>query len=190
MGGGFEPSGVAREVQQFVTGMNRVVPAGSSPVRQLLIEHLGRGLDDMPVLSEPLEAAEHPNVQLALDELLHRELPHFLEYEEQIVSLFADYTLRKQERNLADYDDLLLYWHAMMSDQRLAAEIGSEFDHILVDEYQDTNHAQYQFVKLLTEEHRSIELAPDSPPSESWARRIGPLRSSLAAKLRSPSPVR
>ena len=40
--------------------------------------------------------------------------PHFLEYEEQIVALFADYTLRKQERNLVDYDDLLLFWATML----------------------------------------------------------------------------
>jgi hypothetical protein len=69
MAGGFEPSEFAREFQRFVAGMNRLVPARSSPVRQLLIEHLGRDPDDLPVLSEPLEAAEHPNVQLALDEM-------------------------------------------------------------------------------------------------------------------------
>jgi cell division protease FtsH len=69
MAAGFEPGEFAREFQQFVTGMNRLVPARSSAVRQLLIDHLGRDPDDLPVLSEPLEAAEHPNVQLALDEL-------------------------------------------------------------------------------------------------------------------------
>jgi hypothetical protein len=42
MAAGFEPSEFARDFQQFVTGMNRLVPARSSPVRQLLIEHLGR----------------------------------------------------------------------------------------------------------------------------------------------------
>lgn len=69
MADAFEPSEFAREFQQFVSGMNRLVPARSSPVRQLLIEHLGRDPDDLPVLSESLESAEHPNVQLALDEL-------------------------------------------------------------------------------------------------------------------------
>jgi hypothetical protein len=69
MAEGFEPSEFAREFQQFVAGMNRLVPARSSPIRQLVIEHLGRDPDDLPVLTEPLESAEHPNVQLALDEL-------------------------------------------------------------------------------------------------------------------------
>ena len=43
---------------------------------------------------------------------------------------------------MLDYDDLLLYWHAMMQDAALAREIGAQFDHVLVDEYQDTNVLQ------------------------------------------------
>src|SRR6478735_7241387 len=58
--------------------------------------------------------SRHINTELPLDELLHRDAPQFLEYEEQINSLFADYTLRKQERNLVDYDDLLLFWALML----------------------------------------------------------------------------
>jgi cell division protease FtsH len=69
MAAGFEPGEFAQEFQQFVTGMNRLVPPRSSPIRQLLVDHLGRDPDALPVLSEPLESAEHPNVQLALDEL-------------------------------------------------------------------------------------------------------------------------
>ena len=49
---------------------------------------------------------------------------------------------RKLEQQVLDYDDLLLYWHVMMQDAALAAEIGARFDHVLVDEYQDTNTLQ------------------------------------------------
>ncbi len=69
MDGGFEPSEFAREFHRFVTAINRLVPPSTSPVRELLIEHLGRDPDDLPVLSEALESAEHPNLQLALDEM-------------------------------------------------------------------------------------------------------------------------
>jgi superfamily I DNA/RNA helicase len=41
-----------------------------------------------------------------------------------------------------DYDDLLLYWAQMMSDHTLAEDVGGRFDHVLVDEYQDTNRLQ------------------------------------------------
>ena len=50
------------------------------------------------------------------------------------------------ERNVSsyelDFDDLLLYWRHMMEEPALAAEVGARFDHVLVDEYQDTNALQ------------------------------------------------
>jgi DNA helicase-2/ATP-dependent DNA helicase PcrA len=63
--------------------------------------------------------------------------------------LFKDYVERKLANHALDYDDLLLYWHAMSSDAALAAEIGAQFDHILVDEYQDTNVLQAEILKGL-----------------------------------------
>ncbi len=53
--------------------------------------------------------------------------------------LYRAYVEQKQHARLLDYDDLLLYWHGMMAEPRLAQHIGAHFDHVLVDEYQDTN---------------------------------------------------
>src|SRR3982750_4402460 len=92
--------------------------------------------------------SRHVNTELPLDELLHRDTPQFLEYEEQIVSLFADYTLRKQERNLVDYDDLLLFWATMLeASPELRQRIAGLYDHVLVDEYQDTNLLQARILR-------------------------------------------
>ena len=52
------------------------------------------------------------------------------------------YVEAKQKQNVLDYDDLLLYWAQMVSDTGLADDIGGRFDHVLVDEYQDTNRLQ------------------------------------------------
>ncbi len=49
---------------------------------------------------------------------------------------------RSSTSSLLDYDDLLLYWSELMSDDTLAAELGERFQHVLVDEYQDTNRLQ------------------------------------------------
>jgi len=49
---------------------------------------------------------------------------------------------RSRARTFSNYDDLLLYWVQMMSDSALAEEVGGRFDHVLVDEYQDTNRLQ------------------------------------------------
>ncbi len=54
----------------------------------------------------------------------------------------AGYVEAKQAQNVLDYDDLLLYWAQMVSDPSLADDIGNRFDHVLVDEYQDTNRLQ------------------------------------------------
>jgi len=67
--GEFEPAEFARQFQAFVAGINRLVPPRASPVRDLLVEHFGEPPDELPVVSESLESPEHPNLQLALEEL-------------------------------------------------------------------------------------------------------------------------
>jgi superfamily I DNA/RNA helicase len=67
---------------------------------------------------------------------------------EALKELFADYVEAKQQQSILDYDDLLLYWVQMMSDTSLLAEIGSRFDHVPVDEYQDANRLQAAIARL------------------------------------------
>jgi DNA helicase-2/ATP-dependent DNA helicase PcrA len=89
------------------------------------------------------------NTQLPLAETLDAVFPWCAEWEPQLATLYRAYVEKKLANQALDYDDLLLYWHAMMSDGRLAAAIGAEFDHILVDEYQDTNVLQAEILKQL-----------------------------------------
>ncbi len=89
------------------------------------------------------------NTQRPLAETLDGLFPWCAEWEAQLTQLYRAYVEKKLANQALDYDDLLLYWHAMMSDDRLAADISSEFDHILVDEYQDTNVLQAEILKRL-----------------------------------------
>jgi DNA helicase-2/ATP-dependent DNA helicase PcrA len=82
------------------------------------------------------------NTQGTLRDTLDTVFPWCAEWEEELTRLYRAYVERKLEHQALDYDDLLLYWHAMLEDERLAREIGADFDHILVDEYQDTNVLQ------------------------------------------------
>src|SRR3989337_2109835 len=82
------------------------------------------------------------NTQGSLQDSLRDSFPWCAEWEGELKKLFAAYVERKLSNQALDYDDLLLYWHAMMQDGALAAEIGARFDHVLVDEYQDTNILQ------------------------------------------------
>ena len=67
----------------------------------------------------------------------------------ELRELFAAYVEAKQAQNVLDYDDLLLYWAQMVAEPALAAEIGGRFDHVLVDEYQDTNRLQSSILLAL-----------------------------------------
>ena len=70
----------------------------------------------------------------------------------ELRELFAAYVEAKQAQNVLDYDDLLLYWAQTVSDPVLAADIGGRFDHVLVDEYQDTNRLQSSILLALKPE--------------------------------------
>ena len=89
------------------------------------------------------------NTQRALAETLQTLFPWCAEWEAELTGLFRDYAERKLADQALDYDDLLLYWHAMMADEALAREIDAQFDHILVDEYQDTNVLQAEILHRL-----------------------------------------
>ena len=110
--------------------------------------------------------SHHINTELPIDELLHRDVPHFLEYEAQITALFADYTLRKQERNLVDYDDLLLFWATMIeASPELQSRVAGLYEHVLVDEYQDTNLLQARILRGMCSMHRRLTVVGDDAQS-------------------------
>jgi DNA helicase II / ATP-dependent DNA helicase PcrA len=82
------------------------------------------------------------NSELALGAVLQDHFPWCIAWETQLRELFAGYVEAKQAQGVLDYDDLLLYWAQIVGDPVLAAHIGDRFDHVLVDEYQDTNRLQ------------------------------------------------
>ncbi len=89
------------------------------------------------------------NARRPLFDILEEVFPWCADWAHDLQSLFAGYVDAKQNRNVADFDDLLLYWHHMMSDPAVAAAVGADFDHILVDEYQDTNALQANILRAL-----------------------------------------
>jgi DNA helicase-2/ATP-dependent DNA helicase PcrA len=101
------------------------------------------------------------NTRKSLHDTLELQFPWCRSWEEELTRLFRSYVERKQRLALLDYDDLLLYWHAMMSESRLAAHVGSNFDHVLVDEYQDTNHLQGEIVRALKPDGAGVTVVGD-----------------------------
>ncbi|MFZ3287794.1 MAG: ATP-dependent helicase [Telluria sp.] len=82
------------------------------------------------------------NSQEPLPLVLQSTFPWCSEWEAELKTLFGAYVEAKQQQNVLDYDDLLLFWAEMVADQELGPEVGGLFDYVLVDEYQDTNRLQ------------------------------------------------
>ncbi|HEY3075720.1 MAG TPA: ATP-dependent helicase [Burkholderiales bacterium] len=101
------------------------------------------------------------NTQGALRDTLDAHFPWCAEWEEQLTRLCRAYVERKLDNQALDYDDLLLYWHAMLGDERLARDIGSGFDHLLVDEYQDTNVLQAEILARLRPDGKGLTVVGD-----------------------------
>src|SRR4051794_33264782 len=101
------------------------------------------------------------NTQAALKACLEDAFPWCLTWEEPLRALFAAFVDAKAARQVLDYDDLLLYWFHLMGDAGLAARVGALFDHVLVDEYQDTNALQAEILCRLKPSGRGLTVVGD-----------------------------
>ncbi len=86
------------------------------------------------------------NAQRPLRDVLASDFPWCDEHGDALASLFTAFTARKRALGVLDLDDLLVFWRALMSDERAAARIAGGYDHVLVDEYQDVNALQVDVV--------------------------------------------
>ncbi len=105
------------------------------------------------------------NAQKPLEQCLVEAFPWCEEWAEDLRGLFRAYVEGKQERHVLDYDDLLLYWYYLMEEQDLAAQVRERFDHVLVDEYQDTNALQADILKHLKPKGSGLTVVGDDAQS-------------------------
>jgi DNA helicase-2/ATP-dependent DNA helicase PcrA len=82
------------------------------------------------------------NAGSKLRDVVEADYPWCTDEVENIARIFQTYTERKRDHHCLDYDDLLLYWHVLARTPGAGERAAGLFDHILVDEYQDTNSLQ------------------------------------------------
>src|SRR5262249_47418028 len=88
--------------------------------------------------------------------------PHAGAGEEALADAVAAYEHAKRVSSAFDFDDLLRYAViALESDERLRAAVSRRFAHVLVDEFQDLNPAQYRLAALIAGEHRRLTVLGD-----------------------------
>ncbi len=101
------------------------------------------------------------NSRVPLKEVLAKNFPFCSRWRRELSELFRGYDTTKRRQRVLDYDDLLVRWSAMMDDTDLAADIRSRFDHVLVDEYQDTNRLQAEILFKLKPKGRGLTVVGD-----------------------------
>jgi DNA helicase II / ATP-dependent DNA helicase PcrA len=101
------------------------------------------------------------NGEIALEEVLGACFPWCAAWHDELRHLFAHYVEVKQAQNVLDYDDLLLYWAHMMQEPSIADDVSQRFDHVLVDEYQDTNRLQASILLALRPTGKGLTVVGD-----------------------------
>src|SRR5450755_2713847 len=101
------------------------------------------------------------NTRLSLKQTLEEQFPWCKEWEQELTRLYREYVGRKQKLNVLDFDDLLLYWHVMMQTPALAQSLSKNFDHVLVDEYQDTSTLQGEIIQALKPDGKGVTVVGD-----------------------------
>ena len=101
------------------------------------------------------------NSQSRLDQVLQTHYPWCFAAHDGLKKLFKAYAQAKHQQQVLDYDDLLLYWSHMMMDAGIAADVRQRFDHVLIDEYQDTNRLQGAIVLGLKPQGENLTVVGD-----------------------------
>src|ERR1700729_617650 len=101
------------------------------------------------------------NTRLSLKQTLEDQYPWCREWEQDLTRIYREYVGRKQKNNVLDFDDLLLYWHAMMQNPRLAENLSKNFDHVLIDEFQDTSALQGEVIHALKPDGKGVTAVGD-----------------------------
>ena len=127
------------------------------------------------------------NAEMSLEDVLQRFFPWCTAWTTELNELFGAYVEAKQRQNVLDYDDLLLYWAQAMSDSLIAQDLSERFDHVLVDEYQDTNRLQASILLALKPTGCGLTVVGDDAQSI-YSFRAATVRNIMETRRRSCSP--
>ncbi len=129
------------------------------------------------------------NAQAELEPVLARSFPWCSGWAAELRELFAAYVDAKQAENVLDYDDLLLWWAQMCAEPEIAGRLAERFDHILVDEFQDTNRLQASILSALKPDGRGLTVVGDDAQSI-YSFRAAEVRNILDFPRHFPAPAR
>lgn len=102
------------------------------------------------------------NTGQTIEAVLEEKYPYFQHLYEELRQVIGLYHIRKKEMGLMDFDDLLInWWRLLTENEEVRDALAKQFDYLLVDEYQDTNHIQGEIVDLMAAAHQNIMVVGD-----------------------------
>ncbi len=101
------------------------------------------------------------NTRQPLDLVLRQHYPWCADQADELRATYGAYIARKRDRQLVDYDDLLALWRALVQDPDAGPTVAGRFDHVLVDEYQDTNALQADVLGAMADAGATITAVGD-----------------------------
>ncbi len=106
------------------------------------------------------------NTQRTIDDIVNEKYPFFLELTGELQKVALLYQKRKKKNFLMDFDDLLINWLTLLNEHpTVCSHYAQKFQHILVDEYQDTNYLQAAIIDRLACEHQNLLVVGDDAQS-------------------------
>ena len=105
------------------------------------------------------------NTQRTVSEVLAVDFPWCEPHLDAVAGLFKAFTDRKRATSLLDFDDLLLFWRALLRHEPLGELMARSYDHVLVDEYQDVNNIQVDIVRALRPDGHGLTVVGDDAQS-------------------------
>jgi DNA helicase-2/ATP-dependent DNA helicase PcrA len=101
------------------------------------------------------------NAEETVEKVVTERFPWVAEHAPRLKELFRLYEQRKLTRSILDLDDLLVWWLGLVEDERLGPHVEERFDHVLVDEYQDTNRLQRRILLALRRRNENLTVVGD-----------------------------
>jgi DNA helicase-2/ATP-dependent DNA helicase PcrA len=151
----------------YLLGYNRDYTIYDENDKQALIKKI---MNDLAIPERKIPAkAVMSRISSAKDNLIGPEEYQKMSYdffEKEVSKVYSLYQQELLKNQAMDFDDLIFNTVSILANhEKISIEYGHKFRHILVDEYQDTNHAQYMLVKLLSDKHRQLCVVGDDDQS-------------------------
>ena len=126
------------------------------------MEPLKDGGDNWPRASTVNKMISYSiNTNRAIEDVIRERHPDYQDLSELIEEVAANYAESKLDRGLIDYDDVLTYVAILLEDEEIGHQIRSQYDQVMIDEYQDTNELQLRVVNGLSGKNNAVMIVGD-----------------------------